>query len=173
MNHHNTAIFGVSGWKNSGKTTLVEALVSEFTRRGLSVNTVKHAHHAFNLDHEGTDSWRHQNAGAREVALISSQRWALMHENAAGDTEPDLDTMVAKMTPCDLILAEGFKASPINKIETIRQSSLKRTPLWQTHEGVVAVASDTVLADCSKPQFSLNAISEIADFISQIEGLNP
>ncbi len=173
MNDTRIPVFGIAGWKNSGKTTLVESLVFEFVRRGLSVSTIKHAHHNFNLDQEGTDSNRHHRAGAREVALVSPRKWALMHEIGPESTEPGLETMVAKMSECDLILAEGFKASAINKIETIRSSAQLHPPLWQTSDSVIAVATDTHMNDCPKPQFDLDDIGEIADFIMKSEGLTP
>ena len=93
-------IFGVTGWKNSGKTHLVSSLVSEFTNRGLKVSTVKHAHHAFDIDHEGTDSWKHRKSGAGEVALVSSRRWAVMHE-LTNEKEPPLNEVLQKLSPCD------------------------------------------------------------------------
>ena len=101
-------LFGIVGWKNSGKTTLVSSLVREFTNRGLTVSTIKHAHHNFQIDSERTASFSHRAAGAHEVALVSKDRWALMHENKSASEEPSLDSMVAKMAPCDLILVEGY-----------------------------------------------------------------
>ena len=164
-------LFGIVGWKNSGKTTLVAALVSELTARGLKVSTVKHAHHNFAFDKEGTDSFRHREAGAHEVALVSSKRWAIIHENTTESEEPSLENMVSKLGPCDLILVEGYKNSNIQKIETIRQDYQKETALWQTHEGVVGVASDAPIQGCDKPQFQLDDVSGIADFIIQISGV--
>ena len=101
-------IWGVTGWKNSGKTGLMERLVTEFTARGYSVSTVKHAHHAFDVDHEGKDSHRHRLAGATEVLLSSRKRWALMHENR-GEDEASLDELLARLSPVDLVLVEDFK----------------------------------------------------------------
>ena len=102
------AVFGITGWKNSGKTTLTERLVAEFTRRGFRVSTVKHAHHDFDIDREGADSYRHRLAGAAEVAIVSGRRWALMHE-LRGEDEPKLDEILARLAPCDLVLVEGYK----------------------------------------------------------------
>ncbi len=164
-------VFGIVGWKNSGKTTLVCALVQEFTSRGLTVSTVKHAHHNFSVDQPGTDSFGHRQAGAREVALVSSKRWAVMHENTTVSEEPSLQTMVAKLAPCDLILVEGYKNAKINKLEAVRLDAIKETSLWQTHSGIVGVASDTHIEDCDKPQFDLNDITTIADYIIQISGV--
>ncbi|MEP1207965.1 MAG: molybdopterin-guanine dinucleotide biosynthesis protein B [Rhizobiaceae bacterium] len=164
-------VFGIVGWKNSGKTTLVSALVAELTGRGLTVSTIKHAHHNFSIDQPGTDSHRHRQSGAHEVALVSSKRWAIMHENATDSEEPSLQTMVAKMAPCDLIIVEGYKNSPIRKLEAIRQESVKETPLWQTHSGIVGVASNGPLEGCEMPKFDLDDIAGIADFIIQICGV--
>ena len=108
-------VFGVVGWKNSGKTGLMERLVAELCGRGLSVSTVKHAHHTFDIDRPGKDSFRHRDAGAREVLLASSRRWALMHE-LEGD-EPRLDELLARLTPVDLVLVEGFKRGTHARLE--------------------------------------------------------
>jgi molybdopterin-guanine dinucleotide biosynthesis protein B len=164
-------LFGIVGWKNSGKTSLVAALVSEFTGRGLRVSTIKHAHHNFAFDKEGTDSFKHRAAGAHEVAIVSSKRWAIVHENDTESEEPSLENMVSKLGPCDLILVEGYKNSNIQKIETIRRDFQQEAPLWQTHKGVVGVASDAPIAGCDKPQFELDDVAGIADFIIQISGL--
>ena len=164
-------LFGIVGWKNSGKTTLVAALVEEFTKRGLRVSTIKHAHHDFAFDKEGTDSFKHRAAGAHEVALVSSKRWAIIHENETESEEPSLDNMVSKLGPCDLILVEGYKNSNIRKIEAIRRDFQSETPLWQTHEGIVAVACDAPIEGCDKPQFELDDVPGIADFIIQIAGI--
>lgn len=164
-------VFGIAGWKNSGKTTLVSSLVAEFTRRGLKVSTIKHAHHNFSIDQPGTDSYRHRESGAHEVALVSSKRWAIMHENSTDSEEPSLENMISKLGPCDIILVEGYKSSQINKIESIRHEAIKETPLWQTHPGIVAVACDQPLENCDKPQFDLDDIAGIADYIIQISGV--
>lgn len=164
-------LFGIVGWKNSGKTTLVAALVSEFTSRGLKVSTIKHAHHNFAFDKEGTDSFSHRAAGAHEVAIVSSKRWAIIHENTTESEEPSLENMVSKLGPCDLILVEGYKNSKIQKIETIRTEHQEETPLWKTHDGIVAIASDAAVAECDKPRFELEDVSGIADFIIQISGI--
>ena len=116
MSASNTPVFGITGWKNSGKTTLVVRLVEEFTARGFRVSTVKHAHHAFDIDREGTDSHRHRVAGASEVALVSGRRWALMHE-LRDDDEPALGEILARLSPCDLVLIEGYKREAHAKIE--------------------------------------------------------
>ena len=112
-------VYGIVGWKNSGKTTLVERLVSEITGRGFSVSTVKHAHHAFDVDHEGKDSFRHRVAGASEVLLASRNRWALMHE-IRDDAEPPLSELLEKLSPVDLVLIEGYKRDSHAKVEAHR-----------------------------------------------------
>ena len=113
-----TPVFGIVGRKNAGKTTLVARLVRHLSDAGLRVSTVKHAHHALDVDREGTDSWKHREAGAREVALIGANRWALMHE-LRGSAEPSLDEMLAIMSPADLILVEGFKGGAHPKLEVL------------------------------------------------------
>ena len=164
-------LYGVVGWKNSGKTTLVASLVAEFTKRGLRVSTIKHAHHNFAFDKEGTDSFKHRAAGAHEVALVSSKRWAIIHENATESEDPSMENMVSKLAPCDLVLVEGYKSSHIQKIEAIRHGFQSETPLWKTHQGIVGVASDVHIDDCDKPQFELDDVAGIADFIIQISGI--
>ncbi|AAN29881.1 MULTISPECIES: molybdopterin-guanine dinucleotide biosynthesis protein B [Brucella] len=159
-------IFGITGWKNSGKTTLTERLVRCLTARGHRISTIKHAHHAFDIDHEGTDSWRHRKAGAAEVAIVSSHRFAIMHENL-DDGEPSLSQIVAKLGPCDLVLVEGYKREPHKKIEIRRNGGHEGPHLSKTDPGIVAVVSDMPQNDESLPVFDINAIDEIADFIEQ------
>ena len=126
--HMTQRVFGITGWKNSGKTTLTERLVAELTRRGWKVSTVKHAHHDFDIDKEGTDSFRHRQAGASEVAIVSGRRWALMHE-LRGEDEPPLDVVLARLAPCDLVLVEGYKRESHKKIETRRADAKDTAPL--------------------------------------------
>ena len=109
-------VFGITGWKNSGKTTLTERLVTALSDRGFRVSTIKHAHHGFDIDHAGTDSFRHRAAGAGEVAVVSARRWALMHE-LRGEDEPLLAQVLETLAPCDLVLVEGYKRDPHPKIE--------------------------------------------------------
>ena len=111
--------FGIVGRKDAGKTTMVVRLVRRLTAGGLRVATVKHAHHGLQVDREGTDSWKHREAGASEVAVVGSGRWAVMHE-LRGEAEPTLDAMIARMSPCDLVLVEGFKPEPHPKLELRR-----------------------------------------------------
>lgn len=163
-------VFGIAGWKNSGKTTLTERLVAELTRRGYSVATVKHAHHAFDIDKEGADSWRHRAAGAREVAIVSGRRWALMHE-LRNEAEPTLADILARLSPCDLVLVEGYKREPHRKIETRRRDAKDATPLSAGDPNVVAIASDYPVTGDAIPVFGLDDIAAIADFIEAAAGL--
>ena len=163
-------IFGLAGWSGSGKTTLLVKLLPELIGRGLSVSTVKHAHHAFDLDRPGKDSFDHRAAGASEVLLTSSARWALMHE-LRGAPEPEVPDLVKLMNPVDLILIEGFKRHPHEKLEVHRPSVGK--PLLCTDDpSVVAVATDGSLPGVAVPIFRLDDVSGIADFIVRRVGLD-
>ncbi|MCV2873934.1 molybdopterin-guanine dinucleotide biosynthesis protein B [Defluviimonas sp. WL0050] len=162
-------VYGVTGWKNSGKTTLMERLVEEITGRGFSVSTVKHAHHATEIDHEGRDSFRHRQAGAREVLVASPVRWALMHE-LRGANEPPLAELLTKLSPVDLVLIEGYKRESHPKVEAHRAET-GRPLLAPDNPTVRAVASDTVPAGLDVPVFDLNDITAIADFILKEVGL--
>ncbi|MFY0636251.1 MAG: bifunctional molybdopterin-guanine dinucleotide biosynthesis adaptor protein MobB/molybdopterin molybdotransferase MoeA [Vannielia sp.] len=158
-------VFGVVGWKNSGKTGLMERLVAEITARGFSVSTVKHAHHAFDVDREGKDSWRHRQAGAREVLVASGARWALMHEGAA----PGLEELLGKLGPVDLVLVEGFKREGHGRIEAHRAATGAGL-LAREDAGIVAVASD-VPVEVGVPVFGLDDTGAIADFVLREVGL--
>lgn len=155
-------VYGVTGWKNAGKTGLMERLVAEFTARGLRVSTLKHAHHAFDVDQQGTDSFRHRAAGAGQVLLASGRRWALMSE--LGDApEPPLATLLTKLDPCDLVLVEGYKREAHPKIEAHR--AVTGQPLIAPDDpSIRAVASDSALT-LDRPVFNLDDTSAIADFI--------
>lgn len=161
-------IFGVIGWKNSGKTGLVERLVAEISARGYTVSTVKHAHHSFDIDHPGRDSYRHRDAGAREVLLTSRNRWALMHE--IKDTqEIPLDELLKKLSPVDLVLIEGFKRDSHAKIECHR-SATGNGLLAHDDDTIVAVAAD-VTVEASQPLLELDDTNGIANFVLQHTGL--
>lgn len=164
-------IFGITGWKNSGKTTLTERLVAEFRRRGKRVATVKHAHHDFDIDHAGTDSFRHRAAGASEVAIVSGRRWALMHE-LDGAAEPTLDEVVARLSPCDIVLVEGYKGDGHRKIEVRRLDARETRPLAGSIRNVVAIAADHPLVGEVLPTFGLDDVTSIADFIAAATGLD-
>jgi molybdopterin-guanine dinucleotide biosynthesis protein B len=163
-------VFGVTGWKNSGKTTLVEALVRELTRRGWTVATVKHAHHDFDIDREGTDSYRHRKAGAREVAIVSGRRWALMHELQDED-EPRLEDVLARLSPADIVLVEGYKREAHRKIEARRRLAKDTAPLSAGDPHIVAVAADHPVTGETVPVFELDDIPGIADFVETATGL--
>jgi molybdopterin-guanine dinucleotide biosynthesis protein B len=164
-------VFGVTGWKNSGKTTLTERLVAELTRRGWKVSTVKHAHHEFDIDKEGTDSFRHRQAGASEVAVVSGRRWALMHE-LRGEDEPALETVLGRLAPCDLVLVEGYKRERHAKIEARRTGAKDTTPLSAGDPTIMAIAADHAVADSTLPVFGLDEIESIADFIENAVGMD-
>lgn len=145
-------VLGLIGWSGSGKTTLLVSLVPQFRARGLRVSTVKHAHHGFDLDQKGKDSWRHREAGAHEVIVASRARFALLHENEG--EEPALPVLLARLAPVDLVLVEGFKASPHPKIE-VHRAEAPGEPFWPDRSDVVAVASDVPLPHCTKPVLNL------------------
>ncbi|MET3792615.1 molybdopterin-guanine dinucleotide biosynthesis protein B [Aquamicrobium terrae] len=164
-------IFGITGWKNSGKTTLTARLVSELVARGWKVSTVKHAHHDFDIDKEGTDSHRHRQAGAREVAIVSGRRWALMHE-LDGEDEPALGDILARLAPCDLVLVEGYKRESHLKIEARRRGARDHTPLARNDANIVAVAADFPQPGEVLPVFDIDDVAAIADFIEVATGLS-
>jgi len=159
VNVNSQRIFGVTGWKNAGKTTLTERLVAEFVRRGWRIATIKHAHHDVDIDMPGTDSFRHRAAGAFEVALVGGLRYAIMHEAP----EPSLADVLARLSPCDLVLIEGYKRETHPKIE-VRAGSGE--PLASRDSGIVAVAADEAPADAQLPWYRRDDIAGIADFIA-------
>jgi molybdopterin-guanine dinucleotide biosynthesis protein B len=156
-------IFGLAGWSGSGKTSLVTRLVPELTRRGLTVSTVKHAHHAFDVDQPGKDSWLHREAGATEVMISSERRWALMHEHR-GAPEATLEQLIRHMSPVDLLLVEGFKSQPHAKLE-VHRPTLGKPLLCRDDKHIVAVASDGALAGVAVPVLALDDAAAIARFI--------
>ena len=162
-------VFGVVGWKNSGKTGLVERLVAEITTRGFSVSTVKHAHHRVDVDQPGRDSHRHREAGAAEVMLASSNRWALMHE-LRGAEEPPLEALLSKLHPVDLVLIEGFKSHAHPKVEAHRAET-GQSLIAHEDPTIRAVASNRVIDDLDARLFSLDDTTAIADFILAETGL--
>jgi len=162
-------IYGVTGWKNTGKTGLVERLVTEITARGFTVSTLKHAHHATEIDQPGRDSYRHREAGAREVLVASPNRWALMHELRGAD-EPPMEDLLAKMSPVDLVIIEGYKRGPHPKVETHRAEA-GRDLLAPENPTIRAVASDSRHDGLSVPVFDLNDTKAVADFILAEVGL--
>ncbi|MUZ72030.1 molybdopterin-guanine dinucleotide biosynthesis protein B [Agrobacterium vitis] len=163
-------VFGISGWKNSGKTGLTERLVAELTKRGFRISTVKHAHHDFDIDKPGADSYRHRQAGAAEVAIVSGTRFAIMHE-LRGSPEPSLDDILSRLSPCDLVLIEGYKREAIPKIEARRLHAKNGAPLAPDDQHIVAIAADHQITDTDLPVFDLDDTTAIADFIASATGL--
>jgi len=161
-------IFGVIGWKNAGKTGLMERLVTEICGRGISVSTVKHAHHNFDVDQPGKDSYRHRVAGAREVMLASGNRWALMHE-LTDEQEPPLAELLAKLAPVDLILVEGYKRDDHPKVEAFRTETGQ--PLIALDDPTVRAIASNTNVDVSCPVFDLDDTKAIANFILSEVGL--
>lgn len=163
-------IFGITGWSGSGKTALVVRLIPALVARGLTVSTVKHAHKGFDIDHPGKDSHRHREAGATEVLVSSPRRWALMHELRDGEPELTLESLIARVSPVDLLLIEGFKREPHDKIEVWREAVGK--PLIAAEDPtVVAVASDGPVPDCPVPVLDLNDAEAVAAFVVERCGL--
>ncbi len=158
-----TRVFGLAGWSGSGKTTLMRALIPALTGRGLSVSTLKHAHHAFDVDTPGKDSFEHRAAGATEVLVASAERWALMHE-LRGAAEPTTEALIALMAPVDLVLIEGFKQEDHDKIE-VHRPALGKPLLCSEDPRVVAVASDVPLEGIPVPRLDLDDAGTIADFV--------
>ncbi len=165
--------FGITGYSGSGKTTLLEALIPRMTARGLRVSLIKHTHHGFDVDKPGKDSWRLREAGCAEVMLLSDQRWVLMHEQR-GAPPPPLEEQLARFSPCDLVLVEGFKHAPLPKLEVHRPANGK--PLfWASQpQHIVAIASDAApgaLAHVPLPVIDLNDHEAIVKFILSHTGL--
>lgn len=161
-------VFGFAGFSGTGKTTLIERLIPRLVDSGLRVSVIKHAHHAFDIDTPGKDSYRHREAGAGEVLITSGQRWVLMHE-LRGEAEPDLATQFGRLSPCDLVLVEGYKRSDIPKLEIHRPSTGK--PLLHPGDpNIVAVAADGPVRT-SLPVLDLNDYDGIAAFVAARTGL--
>lgn len=156
-------VFGLAGWSGSGKTTLLIQLLPALLRRGVSVSTLKHAHHDFDIDQPGKDSHRHRQAGATEVLVSSDQRWALMHE-LRGAVEPALEDLLTHLSPVDLVIVEGFKRSALPKLE-IHRPSLGKKLMAADDKTIVAVASDVPLTGLAIPCLSLEQVDTIATFI--------
>ena len=155
-------VFGFAGYSGAGKTTLIEQLIPRLVRAGLVVSLIKHAHHVFDIDKPGKDSYRHREAGCSEVLVTSDRRWVLMHELRSAP-EPSLEEQLARFSPCDLVLVEGFKRAAIPKLEVYRPAH-GRPLLHPGDANIVAVASDAPLAT-ALPEFDLNDAGAIAEFI--------
>jgi len=155
-------VFGFAGWSGSGKTTLIEKLIPRFVAAGLRVSLIKHAHHTFDVDQPGKDSYRHRHAGAAEVLVTSSRRWVLMHE-LRGAVEPAFDEQMKRLSPCDLVLVEGFKYAPIPKLEVWRRTTGE--PLLHPNDPhIVALATDLPV-ETRLPRLDINDDAEISSFI--------
>ena len=161
-------IFGIAGWSGSGKTTLIEKLIPLFVAHGLKVSLIKHAHHSFDVDQPGKDSYRHRHAGCAEVLVTSSRRWALMHE-LRGAPEPGFAELIERVSPCDLLLVEGFKREKLPKLEVYR-AVVGESLLHPQDSDIVAVASDQRV-DTRLPQFDLNDAPGIAGFMLKHSGI--
>ena len=163
-------VVGIIGWQNSGKTTLVVELVKQLVANGLNVSTVKHAHHAFDIDKPGKDSFKHREAGAREVMVASDTRWALMRE-LESEMQPTLPDLVARMADADIILAEGFKSGHHPKIEVWRDPETEL--LARTDPNIIAVIapSGTPLPDCPCPVLARDDLTLIADLVHKTCGV--
>ena len=159
-------ILGITGWKNSGKTTLTEKLVAALVAHGYRIATIKHAHHAFDIDHEGRDSFRHRAAGASEVAVVSSKRWALIHE-LENEAEPPLDEVLARLSPCDLVIIEGYKREGHDKIEVRRSGARETTLIAASDPSIIAVATDMPDRETQLPMFALDDISAVTRFVME------
>jgi molybdopterin-guanine dinucleotide biosynthesis protein B len=162
-------VIGLAGWSGAGKTTLLARLIPELGRRGISVSTLKHAHHGFDVDTPGKDSYEHRLAGAREVLVSSGLRWALMHE-LRGEPEAGLAELLARLSPVDLVIIEGFKRDPHAKIEIYRTANSK-PPLHPEDATIVAVASDVAFPEAGRPVVPLDDIPAIAEIV--IAGAEP
>jgi molybdopterin-guanine dinucleotide biosynthesis protein B len=162
-------VFGFAGWSGSGKTTLIEQLIPRFVGRGLSVSLVKHAHHEFDLDRPGKDSFRHRQAGCREVLVTSAVRWALQHE-LRGGAELTLEQALQRLSACDLALVEGFKATAIPKLEVYR-AGVGKPLLHPGDPAIVAIATDSPL-ETGLPLLSLADVDAVATFVLRYLGLD-
>ncbi|MCC7276120.1 MAG: molybdopterin-guanine dinucleotide biosynthesis protein B [Alphaproteobacteria bacterium] len=161
--HDPTKILGLAGWSGSGKTTLLSRLIPELVARGLTVSTIKHAHHAFDVDQPGKDSYVHRTAGATEVMVASGLRFALMHE-LRGAPEPPLTELLARMSPVDLVLVEGFKRDSHPKLE-VHRPALGKPLMAPDDPCIVAVASDAPIAGLDRPVLPLDDVPAIARFV--------
>jgi molybdopterin-guanine dinucleotide biosynthesis adapter protein len=161
-------VIGLAGWSGSGKTTLITKVIPVLVGRGLKVSTIKHAHHAFDIDRPGKDSWQHREAGAAEVVVASSRRWAVVHE-LRDEPEPPLEQLLAKLSPADLVIIEGFKRHAHPKLEIYR-ASVGKPLIYPQDDCVVAIASDAPLPHAQLPVLMLDDVEGIANVL-QAEAL--
>jgi molybdopterin-guanine dinucleotide biosynthesis adapter protein len=166
---------GFAGYSGSGKTSLIEQVIPALTARGLRVSVLKHAHHSFDIDQPGKDSFRHREAGASEVMLVSEKRWVIMHE-ARGRAEPTMEEMLARFEDCDLVLVEGYKFGALPKIEVYRgqfSEEKKTAPMFRGDQQIVAIATDSaelLRTQTQLPLLDLNHPEDVAAFIVQYFG---
>jgi molybdopterin-guanine dinucleotide biosynthesis adapter protein len=161
-------VVGLAGWSGAGKTTLITSVIPVLIRRGLTVATVKHAHHEFDIDLPGKDSWLHRQAGASEVAIASSRRWAIVHE-LRQEAEPPLAEILAKLSPVDLVIVEGFKRHAHPKLEVFR-AAIGKALLYPNDNCIVAIATDAPLPQAQVPVVMLDDVESIANIL-QAEAL--
>ena len=155
-------IIGVVGWKNTGKTTLIEKLIKEFNNRNLSVSTIKHSHHNFSVDQQGTDSFRHFNAGAKETILASDKKWVKFSRQIY---DSNLSDLIEQIIPVDIVIVEGFKLSGHKKLEVVDVAS-KKTPLYKSNQTICGlIFNKHKIQNTVLPQFNRDDIQEICDFI--------
>ena len=159
-------IIGLAGWSGAGKTTLLRRLIPVLRSRGLRISTVKHAHHGFDIDRPGKDSWEHREAGAEEVLIASASRWALLREHR-DQPEPALPSLLARINPVDLVLVEGFKRDPHPKIE-IHRAACGKPALYPDDPSIIAVAADTLLPGLALPLLHLDDVRAIADTVQSL-----
>ena len=163
-------IIGVVGWKNTGKTTLIEKLINEFNNRNLTVSTIKHSHHNFSVDRQGTDSFRHFNAGAKETILASEKKW-IKFSRQMSDPKLNLDFLIEQIIPVDIVVVEGFKSSDHKKIEVVDLMS-ERKPLYETDKTICGLIINQLnIKDALLPQFQRDNVQEICDFIQTTLGV--
>jgi molybdopterin-guanine dinucleotide biosynthesis protein B len=159
-------VLGIVGWSGSGKTVLVTRLIPHFVSQGLRVATLKHAHHAFDVDTPGKDSYEHRKSGASEVIICSSRRWVQMHE-LVDEPEPTLADLLGRVSPCDLVLVEGFKREAHAKLE-VHRPALGKEPLYSQDPRILAVATDATLAGAHPPLVDLNDIPAVAGKVLEL-----
>lgn len=164
-------ILGIAGFKNSGKTTLAARLIEALSARNLVVSSVKHAHHAFDIDHPGRDSYRHRQAGAKEVAVVSQSRWAIVHE-LRGDAEPRLGDILEKLESCDIVITEGYKWEAHPKLE-VRNTDLQHPELAGNDPTIIAIVANGPVAEARVPVFDRDDINAITDFVIRQFHLDP
>ena len=163
-------IIGVVGWKNSGKTTLIEKLINEFNQRSLTVSTIKHSHHNFSIDNRGKDSFRHFNAGTKETILTSEKKW-IKFSRQLGDSKLNLPYLITQITPVDIVIVEGFKDSDHIKVEVVNGLN-DRKPLYETDRTICGIITNQQkIQNSALPQFERDDVQKICDFIEKTIGI--